>query len=197
MRLCTHPRPPASRAESSVGTSSSRAPSRSRPQGRDVLVERGRNLPPGSARSPPVRRPAARRVLRARRAVCVAGLATPGADDLHRRARADAAVARDRRDRRAGPTRRAVRPRDSRRLRAGAGVVARLGNGLVCHGEARARPRDDSNRVSRLRPGADGGVSLARSGSGRRRDGRPRARVLLDPRRRAARLPARRPSRSG
>ncbi len=59
----------------------------------------GRRAPPGLPRALPLGGAAARPLLRARRALRLAGVASSRADDLHRRARADAARTRDRRTR--------------------------------------------------------------------------------------------------
>ena len=120
----------------------------------------------------------------------MAGIATSGSDDLHGRARAHAARALDRRDGRAGTARRAVRrARDARRVRAGARLVARLGDGVVGGREAHPRPRDDRDRLPRVRARADGRAEVVRARRRRRLRRRPRARVLADPRRGAARVP--------
>ena len=101
---CVRRRPPGSPAGSSAGGRSSRPPSRSRPRSRELHAGRRGAGAPRPLRPLPGGDSTPHRLLRARRAY-VAGVAPPGADDLHRRARADPALARDRRDRRAGTAR--------------------------------------------------------------------------------------------
>ena len=186
------PRAPAFRAVSSAGTSSSRRPRRSRPRAREHTDAGGRRAPPGLPRALPLGGAVARPLLRARRALRLAGIASSRPHDLHRRARADAARARDRPHGRAGATRRAVRgPRIARRVRPRSGLVAGIVDHVVGGREADPRPRDDRDDLPRVRARADGRAEVVRARRSRRGGRGARARVRADPRRGAARVPAR------
>ncbi len=130
--------------------------------------------------------PTAGRVLRACGALCVAGLAPPGSDDLHGRARADAALARNRGDRRAGTPRRGVRTGHSRRVLPRPGLVARLDNCRIRDREACPRAVDDRNDLPGIRSRAPRRSTLVCTGRGNGSDRGPGVCLCADPRRRAA-----------
>ena len=186
------PRARAFRAGSSAGTSSSPHPRRSRPRAREHRDAGGRRAPPGLPRALPLGGAAARPLLRARRALRLAGIASSRPHALHRRARADAARTRDRPHRGAGATRRAVRwLRIARCLRPRPGLVAGIVDSLVGGGEADPRPRDDRDDLSGVRAGADGRAEVVRARRCRRGGCSARARVRAVPRRGATRVPDR------
>ena len=135
------------------------------------------------------RAPAPDRLLRSRDAVRVAGVAASGADDLLRRDRARAALALDRGDGGGDAEGRPVRAGDARRVLPRSRVVARRGDGLRGR-EAPARPRDDRDDLPGVRARALRRSAVVRARRGDRRDDRAGARVLADPRRGAARVPA-------
>ena len=112
-----------------------------------------------------------------------------GADDLHGRARAHAARPRrsPRRASRRGAASRTGSRRSSRTLLAPVWWLE-LGDGVVGGREAHPRPRDDRDRLPRVRARADGRSEVVRARRGRRLGRRAGARVLADPRRGAARV---------
>ena len=155
---------------------------RARPGDASVSI-RGTSAPPPGGDS------AAGRVLRPRRALRVAGVATPGADALLRRDRADLALAVALGVGRGDAPRRPVRLTHARRLLPRAGLVARVGGIGIRGGQAPARPRDDRDDLSRVRPCSHGGVSLVGARRGGGRDRGARARLLALPRGGALRVP--------
>ena len=106
-----------------------------------------------------------------------------------RRARDGAALARGRRDGRDRAPRRAVPVARALPVRAGSGLVDPGRRAGVRRREAPQRPADDVGGLSHLRARADGRVeavgAVRRGGGGRD----PGALLLVDPRRRARRLP--------